>query len=460
MENKNKAIHDKTEIFERLPVPRAVAKLAIPTVLSMIVSILYNLADTYFVGQTGDPNQVAAVSLTMPVFLLMMACGNIFGVGGSTYISRSMGEGNFDRMKRISAFSFWGAAMAGVAVMFVLFGCMDGLLQIIGSSENTIGFARDYLTYLAMGGVPVVLSNALANLVRGEGGAKVAMIGMILGTVTNIVLDPVMILYMDMGVVGAAIATVIGNITSCVYYILFLLGKKTQLSIHPKHFQVKNIASSVLVIGVPASVNNVLMSVSHILMNNFLAGYGDAPVAAMGVAMKANMMVVFLQMGIAMGVQPLIGYCYGAHKVERLKKTVHFSVICNIILGTTLTVIYLLFTENIVRAFIDDQTVIGYGVEMLRALMLSGPVLGVMFVFTFAFQGMGKAVPSLILSISRQGMVFVPVLLIANAVFGLSGIIFAQPIADIACLILALLMFVSVTRKMARQDALREAAGQ
>ena len=194
MENKNKAIHDKTEIFERLPVPRAVAKLAIPTVLSMIVSILYNLADTYFVGQTGDPNQVAAVSLTMPVFLLMMACGNIFGVGGSTYISRSMGEGNFDRMKRISAFSFWGAAMAGVAVMFVLFGCMDGLLQIIGSSENTIGFARDYLTYLAMGGVPVVLSNALANLVRGEGGAKVAMIGMILGTVTNIVLDPVMIL--------------------------------------------------------------------------------------------------------------------------------------------------------------------------------------------------------------------------------------------------------------------------
>ena len=440
---------DRSELFSNAPIPKAVATLAVPTVLSMLVTIVYNMADTFFVGQTGDPNQVAAVSLATPVFLLMMAIGNMFGVGGSSEISRALGAGKAGRVRHISSFCFYGSITAGLVMIPLFLLGMPVILFLIGASPDTYDFAREYLVYIAWGAPFVVLSSAFSNVIRGEGAAGPAMFGMMLGTVVNIVLDPIMILSMDMGVAGAAIATVIGNISSVAYYLLYLRGKSTILSVRPKDFQMGNrILFGVVTIGLPATITNILMSLSNVVLNNFLAHYGDTAIAAMGVAMKANMLVVFLQMGIAMGVQPLVGYNFGAHHFQRMRKAVFFALSCTLVIGLALTVIYFFHTARLVGFFIDDSQVIDAGVPMLRALMISGPFMGVLFVLNFSLQAMGKAVPSLILALSRQGLVFLPLLFILDGAFQLKGIIYAQPVADVFSVLLAIGLFFGITRKL------------
>ena len=432
----------KQDVFEKYSVPRAVAAMAVPTVLSMLVTIIYNLADTYFVGQTGEAAQVAAVSVSTPIFTFMLAFSNIFGIGGSSFISRSLGAGKPERAKHISAFCFYAVIVTSLITTALLLLGMPWILKWIGTDENTVGYARDYIRILAYGALPMLLSFSFGNVVRGEGAAKVAMVGMMLGTVVNIIFDPIMILGMHMGVAGAAIATVLGNFCAAVYYLIYLFKGKTILSIAPKYLKgEKGIAGNVFKIGIPASLNNILMSISNMVMNNFLVVYSTEAVAAMGVAMKANMLVIFLQMGIAMGIQPLIGYCYGAKLHERMRSIMRFSMLCNFILGTLLTICYFIKTNDIIRAFIGDEAVIRHGIHMLRAVMLAGPFIGIMFVFTFSFQGMGKGIQALILSVSRQGLVFFPVMVIGNALFGLNGLVYAQPIADFACLILSVIMF-------------------
>lgn len=433
------------DIFEKVPVPKAVFTLAVPTVLSMLVTIIYNMADTFFVGQTNDSNQVAAVSLTMPLFTVFIACGNLFGVGGSSFISRALGQGDTDKVKKISSFCFYSCVFFAMIVGWIFLSFMTPILKMIGSSENTEEFAREYMTYISRGAVFVVLSNSLANLVRSEGAAKHSMIGMMIGTAVNIVLDPIMILTLDMGVSGAAIATIIGNICSIIYYMVYILSKSKVLSISIYDFRFTDgIAMNVFFIGIPASLNNVLMSVSNIVLNNQLVNYGDDAIAAMGVALKANMLVVFLQMGIAMGIQPLVGYNFGAGNFKRMKSVMKFSAMCTVILGTTLTLIYFINSEAIIKIFINDNSVIDYGIKMIRALMMPGPLLGVMFVFTFTFQAMGKVVPSLILSISRQGLVYIPSVLILNRVVGLDGVIYSQPLADAFCLTMSVITFIII----------------
>ena len=435
------------KIFESESVPKSVMTFAIPTVLSMLVVIIYNLVDTFFIGKTGDPNQVAAVSLVMPVFLLLMAFGNMFGIGGSSLISRLLGEKNIDKVKHVSAFCFYGSIIVGIILMLLFLLFMPFIMNMIGTSPDTIGFARDYLTYIAYGAVFIVLANAFGNIIRAEGAARQSMFGMILGTVVNIILDPVMIFSMNMGVAGAAVATIIGNICSMIYYLLYFKREHSLLSVNIRYFTVKNgIMSGVFMIGVPATINNILMSISNIILNNFLVLYSDIAVAAMGVAMKANILVVLLQIGLAMGIQPLVGYCYGAKNFSRLKKVMKFTIICTVALGTFLSIIYLLFTGDIIKVFINNADVINGGILMLRALMLSGPLLGILFVFVFTFQAMGKALPSLILSISRQGLVFLPLLIVLNAMFGLKGLIWAQPLSDIASLIIAFIIFLRIKK--------------
>ena len=318
----NIAMNSNRDLFEKASVPKAVALMAIPTIVTMLVVVIYNMADTFFIGQTGDAMQVAAVSLATPVFMVFMALGNLFGIGGSSAISRALGEKNEQRARHISAFCCYGSLGVGIlmTLIFILF--MDGILKMIGASPATIDYARQYLTFVAIGAPFVMFGTAYGNIVRGEGAAKESMIGNLIGTITNIILDPIMILWLGWGVSGAAVATVLGNVAACIFYLYYLLHKKeTVLSIKPSDFQWKNrIASGVFSIGIPASLNNILMSCANILLNKVLISYGDTPVAAMGIAMKANMIVILLQIGLCVGIQPLIGYNYGARNVKRLKK--------------------------------------------------------------------------------------------------------------------------------------------
>ncbi len=446
-------MRDNRQLFEEAPVAKAVAVMAVPTMISMLVVVIYNMADTFFIGQTGDPMQVAAVSLATPVFMVFMALGNLFGIGGSSAISRALGEKKTERAKNISSFCCYGSLGLGVVMALIFLVGMNGILKLIGASANTIDFARDYLTYIAAGGPFIMFGTAFGNILRGEGAAKESMIGNMIGTITNIILDPIMILGLGWGVVGAAIATVIGNMAASLYYLQFFLRKKSSLSIQLRDFKAKDrIAAGVMSIGIPASLNNILMSCANIVLNQVLIGYGDTPVAAMGVAMKSNMLVVLLQIGLCSGIQPLIGYNYGARNKKRLLKVFRFTGMCAVVIGTFLTVVMVMARQAVIQAFIDDSQVIAYGIQMVIALQMSGPVLGILFLCINTLQGMGKAIPSLVLTICRQGLIFIPLVYLLNALFGMDGVIYAQPAADFISIALSLILCLSIFRKMDREE--------
>ncbi len=442
----------RERIFSSYPIPKAVAALSVPSVLSSIVNVIYNMADTYFVSLMKNTNATAAVSLTMPVFLFFVAFGNIFGVGGSAYVSRSMGEGNKSKVKKISSFAVFSSIFSGALVLALILIFIKPLINMLGStSDEVYDFAYGYLKYIALGGPVIVTSITAGNLVRGEGAAKESMTGMMIGTITNIILDPIMILSMDMGVAGAAIATVIGNFASVVYYAVYLMRGNSILSCNPRRFAVNDgIARNVIPIGIPAAINNLLMSFSNIILNNFIKDYGESAVAALGIAMKVNMLIAFVQMGIGVGIQPLIGYSYGAKNMRRLKKAMRFTMMCTVIIGTVLSALYIVFAPQIINVFNGEHNaeVTDYGVKILRALMISGPFLGIMFTYNFAFQGMGRSLPSLVISLGRQGLVFLPLLVIMSKYIGFDGIVFAQPVADLACVILAAAMFAIINAKI------------
>lgn len=459
---------DNTRVFEDYSVPKAVATMALPSMLGMLINVVYNLADTFFVGQTGDSNQVAAVSVSMPLFMIFIGLGNLFGVGGCAFVSRSLGEGRTDRVKKISSFCIYTSIIAGVIIGVIYFVFNSPLLYLVGASDNTIDFAKDYLKWVALGAPFSVLSITVCNLVRGEGAAKTSMFGMVFGQLINVVLDPIFILGsgdklfgislpfgFNLGVAGAAIATVIGNVCSVVFFLIYFLRGKSILSITPKRYTIKDgVAKGVISVGFPACINNLLMSISNIIVNIVLVDYGDNAVAAMGVAMKANMLVVMLQIGLAQGVQPLIGYCYGAKNYTRMKKCMRFSIACNVVIGTVMMLFYLLFRKNVISMFINNDEVIDLGVQMLSALMSVGPVIGIMFVFNFAFQGMGKGWQTMILSIGRQGLVFVPLLFIMNALIGLNGIIWVQATADIVCVVMSIIMYLFINKDIKKKEQL------
>lgn len=442
-------MNNNKELFESAPVPKAVAVMAIPTMISMLVVVIYNMADTFFIGQTGDPMQVAAVSLATPVFMVFMALGNLFGIGGSSAISRVLGEHKIERARNISSFCCYGSLGLGVIMALIFIVGMNGILKLIGASANTIEYARDYLTYIAVGGPFIMFGTAFGNILRGEGAAKESMIGNMIGTVTNIVLDPIMILWLDWGVIGAAIATVIGNVAASAFYLQYFLRKKSGLSINIKDFKMGDrIASSVAAIGIPASLNNILMSCANIVLNQVLISYGDTPVAAMGVASKVNMLVVLLQIGLCSGIQPLIGYNYGARNKKRLLKVFRFTGLCAVTLGTVLTILMVLTRQTLIQVFIDDVDVIAYGIQMVVALQISGPVIGILFLCINTIQGMGKALPSLILTVCRQGLVFIPMIYALNRLFGLNGVIYAQSVSDFISIILSVCICLKIFKSM------------
>lgn len=448
---------EKNELFESMPVRKAVMKMSFPLMLSMLVTVIYNMADTFFIGQTGNANQVAAISLTTPIFMLLMALGNIFGMGGASFISRTLGEKDVKKVRNISSFCFYSALVLGIISILVLIGAMDTILTLLGTSPATQEFCREYLYYYILGAPFVLSSFTLSNIIRSEGASKEAMIGNLLGTVVNIILDPIMILGLGMGVIGAAIATVIGNICAVAYFLIYIIRKSEILSLSLKDFSIKNkIIPGVMAIGVPASVNNLLMSISYIFVNNYLMTYGDNAIGAMGIANKVISLVTLLLVGFASGSQPLLGYCYGAKNHKRLNELLRFSLGAVIIGGTIGGLIIFIFANNIVKVFINDMEVISYGTTMLKTLILSSPFIGVIFVLSTLFQAMGKGTQSMILAIGRQGLLFIPVLAILSQALGLNGTVFAQPVTDLFTTILSVGMFLIIRKELSNNVILEK----
>ena len=435
MENRNQ------KIFSEMPVKKAVFKMAVPSVVSSLVLVIYNMADTFFVGQTHNAFQVAAVSLTNPVFVMFMAFANLLGIGGSTAVSIFLGERKKIQAKRTASFCCYASIILGIVSGILIIIFMNPLLKVLGSSENTYQFSKDYLFYIALGAPFIFFANTFGHTVRGEGAASASMIGGMIGTVVNIIFDPVFILIFNMGTAGAAIATVLGNIFGCAYYIYYFKRKSHFLSINFKDFYfLGKAARKTVALGIPAGVNSALMSGSNIVLNNKLVSYGDAPVAAMGVAIKVYLLIVFIHMGIANGIQPLLGYCFGAKKKERFIKIFNFSGFLTILIGTVLTAVYIIFSSEIIEFFINDREVIEYGKKMLIATSVSGPILGILFLCINSMQAVERPFPATLVSICRQGFIFIPLLYVLDKIFGLNGINFTQAAADYISIILSMIL--------------------
>lgn len=440
------------DAFNNMPVPQAVMKNVIPAMVAMLMVLIYNLADTFFIGQTHNAYQIAAVSLATPVFLMFMAVGTIFGIGGTSVISRAVGEGKAEYAKKVCAFCMWACILVGIVMSVLLLIGMDSILLLIGASEDTWEYAGSYLTIVSCSGVFVLISNCYSNILRAEGQATRAMVGQVIGNLLNVILDPIMILGFDWNITGAAIATVIGNITAATYYIAYFLRGKSSLSIRIRDFLVKNkICSNVLAIGIPASLASVLMSISQMIMNGLMAGYGDMAIAGIGVAMKVTMITGMVAMGIGQGIQPLLGYCVGAKTWERYRKIMRFSMWFAFLLSLAMTVFCYIFTNQIVSVFLTEESAFDYAVQFARILLSTSPLFGVFYVLTNALQAMGAAVSSLIINLSRQGLIYIPSLFILKAVLNATGLVWAQPVADILSIGLAAGLYVITFRKTAQK---------
>lgn len=441
---------DKTmEMFATASVPKAVISNVIPSIVSMLMVLIYNLADTFFIGQTKNAYMVAGVSVATPAFLLFMAVGMLFGVGGTSKISRLLGEGKHDMAKHTSAFCFWtGAGIGAVSMVFMLF-FAEPVCRLVGASAETIEYASQYLRIVSLGIPFLIVSNAFSNIIRAEGQANVAMLGMILGNMVNVALDPIMILGFGWDVAGAAWATVIGNVLSTALYLFHIIRKSDLLSISISDYMAKDgIASGVFAIGVPASLNSILLSFSNILVNNLMAQYNDMAVAGLGVAMKVNMIVVMLLIGLGVGIQPLLGYCFGAGKRERYMSVLKFSTILALVISLIMTAICYFGAGFLVRAFLDNEDAYTYGLMFARIYIYSGPIMGILFVFINAIQSMGAALPALILNVSRQGLIYIPILFLFREIFDSPKMLAAaQPVTDYAAATLAVILFTISFRK-------------
>ena len=441
------------EVFRNAPVGQAVLKNALPAIVAMLMVLVYNLADTFFIGQTHNALLVAAVSVATPVFLIFMAIGTIFGVGGTSVISRAMGEGRYDYAKKVSSFCMWISVAIGILLAAVMFIFAEPIMRFVGASDETVGYACTYLKIVVLCGPFLLVSNCYSNVIRAEGQSGKAMIGQLVGNLLNIILDPIMILGLNWGIAGAAVATVIGNVFGAVYYLSYLLGKKTMLSIRFKDFTVKDgVCKNVLAIGVPAALGSLLMSVSQIIINNQMSEYGDMPIAAMGVAMKVVMISSMITMGLGQGIQALLGYCIGAKLWDRYKKVLRFSLVFATVLSAIMTGICYLFTKQIVSAFLSDPDAFGYAVTFARILLTTSFLFGILFVLTNALQAMGAATQALIINISRQGLIFIPAVFILKAIMGMNGVIWAQPVADLLSIFITLVMYFTTSRKMMKEN--------
>ena len=440
---------DEHELMGKMKISKAVAKMAIPSVISSLVTVVYNMADTFFVGQTGDSLQVAAVSLTNPIFILMMAFANMLGMGGSAVLSVALGEKNELRAKKTSSFVTYASLIIGIVFAAVLIIFMNPILTLFGANEQTCEFARGYTFHISYGAPFIIWSAAASFIVRAEGASREAMIGSMIGTIANIVLDPIFISVLDQGTAGAAIATTIGNVLASAYYLWYFLKKSRVLSIHWKHFTVKEgILKRTCFSGLPTAIFSALMSVSTIVLNQLLVVYGNDPVAAIGIVFKANMFITFLQMGLANGVQPLLGYNYGSGDMARFQGVERYTKKCCLVAGVIATVLYFVLREPIIRLFISDEGVVSYGVEMLVAYMLSGPVIGILFVNMNCMQSVGHAFPATVLSVLRQGILLIPLLYVLRALFGLNGVILGQSVTDYIAVVLSIFLWRKIRRSL------------
>lgn len=433
---------EEQELFERAPVNKVYFKFALPLVSSMVLSLFYNMVDTFFIAQTQNTNLVAGVSLCAPVFIIMIAIGDIFGLGGSSVISRLLGEKRDEEGKRVSGFCFYAAIIVGIFITIFMLVFQNPVLRMLGVEEATKPYALQYYFYLAIGAPIFIVNYSPSNMLRAEGLAVESMIGTMSGTIVNIILDPIFIFKLNMGAAGAAIATVLGTLCSDIVLIYFVLKRSHKLTVSCKNIRItRRILGSIMAIGIPASVTNFMQSFGIALVNRSLVVYGTDKVAAMGIAMKVNMIIMLVLIGLSFGGQPLIGYNYGAKNMSRMRQVISFSLKFEIGLAIAAGIILALSAPYILPIFMEEEAIVTAGTLMMRCQLVTMPFVAVVLIFTVVFQAAGKAVSAFVLSFSRQGIVLAMSMFVLSRLFGYYGVICAQALADAVTAVIAIILY-------------------
>ena len=422
----------KTYLFEAAPIPSAVAQLAIPTILSSLVMVLYNLADTYFVGMLNDPVQNAAVTLAAPVLLAFNAVNNLFGVGSSSLMSRSLGCKDYDMVSRSSAFGFYCALFSGILFSILCASCNSPLLTLLGADDTTRDATQAYMLWTVyFGAAPSILNVVLAYLVRAEGSAVHASVGTMSGCFLNIILDPIFIMPwgLGMGAAGAGLATFISNCVACLYFLVLIAVRR----------------------GIPAAMQNLLNVTGMTILNNFTSAYQAEAIAAMGIAQKINMLPMYVSLGLSQGVMPLISYTYSSGNDKRMKDSVSFTGVASVIIIAVVSVVYFIFPGFFISLFMDSDVIVNYGSHFLRGMSIAGPFMCIDFLAVGVFQAVGMGREALIFAILRKIVLEIPALWILNILFPLYGLAYAQSVAEFVLSIVAIVVMSRLFKCLARQ---------
>ncbi|WP_203624745.1 MULTISPECIES: MATE family efflux transporter [unclassified Lacticaseibacillus] len=420
------------ELFAHAPVPKAYMHLALPVVLGMVASMVYNLVDTFFVAQTGNADLVAGVTLGAPLFSFMLAVGDIFGLGGSALLSRLLGNGKRDQVWALSSFCLYAAVALSLVITVLLLVFKQPILTMLGATSATRAYAGGFYTMLALGAVFIIVSLVPGNIIRTEGLAKQSMIATLAGTALTIVLDPIFLFGLHWGASGVGLANVLGYALNTGLLLWFTQTKAQYLSIAPGVAKASRAAvAAILAIGIPASLTNFMQSLGTMLLNQRLAAYGASAVAAMGIAQKVYMIVMLIMVGFAFGAQPLIGYNFGAKAHQRLAAILRFDFIVEIGYALVAATVLMLLARPLVALFMNRPAIVAMGSLMMRALLITTPFVGAILVFTTVFQSVGQGLSALIMAISRQGVVFAVALWLLPQWLGFDGIVWAQAAADV-----------------------------
>jgi len=444
----------RIRMMQDAPPLKAIFAMSVPVILGMMVNVVYNLVDTWFIGMMGDELQLAASNYCTPVFVIVMAVASLIGTGGASYLSRSLGSDCKDKAEKTLATGLLLVCLFGLLVAIAGIVFRNQIPYILGAGALSFKFTQQYGTILMVGGVFIIGNFALGQLIRAEGSTKLSMVGMMVGTVANIVLDPLFIFTFGWGISGAAAATVIGNGLSMLFYLICYLRRKTLLRLTFHQFTLEpEILKEIFAIGVPATIGQMLISVAQMTCNNLAGAYGDVTVASLGIALKTIGTYVF--MGFSAGCQPLMGYNYGAGNYERMTKFIKTGILSTSLVGLFLTLVLGASAPFLVTVFTPLEEVQSSGSAILRTLVLSLPFMGGVTLCSTTFQAMGKPLKAFILTISRQGLLYIPLLFLLNSLFGLSGMVYAQPITDLIMLFVssAFILKVLHSLKTAMQDA-------
>ncbi len=432
-------VDSKKELFESMPVPKAIATMAIPTVISQLINLIYNVVDTFFIGRTGNSYMVAAVTVAFTLFMMTVAFSNLFGIGGGSLVARLLGQGQEERARKVSAFSFYGSLAIALLYSLLVGVSMDPLLRLLGASAATIGYAKQYVwLVVVLGSVPVILSASGAHLLRNVGYSKQASIGLSGGGILNIVLDPIfMFVLLPEGweVFGAALATLISNVAACVYMLIVLgrVSRRAALSINPA--RIRGIGGAdirgVFSVGVPSAILTGLFDVANIVLNALMSGHGDLALAAVGIVMKAERLPNAINIGICQGMLPIVAYNYSSGDRARMDSVIRCARRAGLAISVCSLLLFELFASPVVRIFLstsagdttDALTTLAFAVTFLRIRCLASPSQFLNYHTSYCLQAMGNGRDTLLHAVARELVFYIPFMVILNRLFGVYALV-------------------------------------